>query len=1124
VKLVSHAYGWLIGWTDWSVDLSVEWMDRRYGAGGLLLWKGLSILADAVIHTLFQSLWLFLVWLSLPWLRHTKRKFSIQCHVKLSCIVWCCCALFLIAAPTASAMRRSDPHTVHQLVTQQIHSIAAMQAVAQPKHFQHVVHTGAAVMTNHALDTLQAFLPFGVDESASAERCTRDPDGLWLLGNHPDASKAQMLAMSQALHACKRAFAYSNAELPGYCGCLGPVKIELIHNKPIFQAARKYSELERGIIADKCRDMWGATIIEESDVRGLVKYASNATLPVKKDEEGVYSEARFCLDFVAVNEATEPDKYPTPLPEDIFAKAGHAKFFSKLDMRAGYFQLPIDPSCRDVTAFWWGNRLFRFTRLPMGLKNATAVFQKTMDTELRLGGCSDFASAFVDDVLVYSNDMESHIQHVTQVLDVLHKVGLRVHPGKSVFATDCIEYLGHNVSASGISPTAAKVSSIAAMPEPQSVSDLRAHLGFLNYYRCYIPRFAELCRPLNDMLKKDVNWKAAWGEAQRTAFRELKEAMCAPGVGLHHPDLNLPFEVHTDWSIKGLSAILMQRDAEGNPKLIAASSRSCNEHEQRYSSWQGELLAAVYGCRIFRPYLHGRKFTLKTDHRPLCWLLTCKTLSAQHTRWLIMLQDLTFDIVHVPGVEHVIADVPSRFPPASTLDPTGAKLEPDGPIPRHRLPPVYLADGTQMSEEQLRIEASKIDASYFKAVHRAAPAVCMAHLPPDDAWLEDDVTVRHAVELYTCDRERVVTPGRMDQMDLLSSARQWVRDSLPVDHLVPMYLPGSYVHALDPSGCRTTAQLCTKTIGSSFWKAAFHEGVVMYEPFGGMCNGLLSALRCGIVIKRYIYSDTCPNARRCAEQRLKNLSAAFPLQLPQQAISDAFSTLPMDVYRVSTSQLAQLCRKHQGSPWLVVGGWECQDLSPAGKCAGLGGPRSRSFYQIVHIIGALQQLAPDRIAYVLENTAFQHNWKSASIANTQFEQVCRVIGQPVLLDAARVGSSAHRLRNFWTNLGSQVRLQHTLDGVMMGPKCKLSHIVGPGVELAEVLHDDPAPYFPCNQRGQPRRAWPTFVSVVQSTAFRPGRPGAIYTHGLNGRVATEPSACMREMAMGWSRRHLGPQA
>jgi hypothetical protein len=414
-----------------------------------------------------------------------------------------------------------------------------------------------------------------------------------------------------------------------------------------------------------------------------------------------------------------------------------------------------------------------------------------------------------------------------------------------------------------------------------------------------------------------------------------------------------------------------------------------------------------------------------------------------------------------------------------------------------------------MSEEQLRIEASKIDASYFKAVHRAAPAVCMAHLPPDEAWLEDDVTVRHAVELYTCDRERVVTPGRMDQMDLLSSARQWVRDSLPVDHLVPMYLPGSYVHATDPSGCRTTAQLCTKTIGNSFWKTAFHEGVVMYEPFGGMCNGLLSALRCGIVIKRYIYSDTCPNARRCAEQRLKNLTATFPLQLPQQAISDAFSRLPMDDYRVGTSQLAQLCRKHQGSPWLVVGGWECQDLSPAGKCAGLGGPRSRSFFQIVHIIGALQQLAPDRIAYVLENTAFQHNWKSASIANTQFEQVCRVIGQPVLLDAARVGSSAHRLRNFWTNLGSQVRLQHTLDGVMMGPKCKLSHVVGPEVELAEVLHDDPVPYFPCNRQGQPRQAWPTFVSVEQSRAFRPGRPGAIYTRGPNGRVATEPSARMR---------------
>lgn len=174
-----------------------------------------------------------------------------------------------------------------------------------------------------------------------------------------------------------------------------------------------------------------------------------------------------------VNGATVADLYPTPLPEVIFEKAAQARYFSKLDMRAGYFQLPIDPSCQHITSFWWGSRLFKFTRLPMGLKNATAIFQKCMDTELRLGGCDSFSSAFVDDVLIYSSTMEEHITHVSQVLDTLHAVGLRVHPAKSLFATDLLEYLGHNVSGTGVSPTAAKINSIRDRPVPANVGELR---------------------------------------------------------------------------------------------------------------------------------------------------------------------------------------------------------------------------------------------------------------------------------------------------------------------------------------------------------------------------------------------------------------------------------------------------------------------------------------------------------------------------------------------------------------------------------------------------------------------------------------------------------------------------
>lgn len=1056
-------------------------------------------------------------WLSLPWIAFHCKRWAVRGHRSLATIVWVVFLTALVTLPVATAVCVVGPHAAHHLALQSgaAFTLATVGAPVPPPHSPAAgaqEHPGS----NPVVDILRSFLPFGISESVTEARCQRDAEGQWLLGNHPAASKAEMTQLNQVVHSLKHCFAYSNAELPGYSGALGPVRIELIHQDPIFQAARKYSALELDIIQEKCTDLYSSDIIGETSMGAFLKYASNCTLPVKKDSDGAYTDKRFCLDFVAMNAATLPDLYPTPLPEDIFSKAAGCAVFSKLDMRAGYFQLPIAKESRSITSFWWGKRLFHFKRLPMGLKNATAAFQRVMDHELRSGGCQEFAAAFVDDVLIFSPDFKSHVQHVRQVLETLHAVGLRAHPAKSVFATDIVEYLGHNISATGLSPMQAKVASIRDMPEPRNVSELRAHLGFLNYYRCYLPDYAALCRPLNDMLRKDCNWDKDWGAAQRAAFTQLKDAMCTPGIGLRHPDPSLPFELHTDWSVKGVSAILLQRGPDSQPRLIACCSRSLNEHERRYSSWQGELLAAVYGVRMYRQYLHGRRFVLKTDHRPLLWLLTCKALSSQHTRWLIMLQDYDFEVHHVAGKEHVTADVPSRFPSLSTADPTAAKIDPDGPIVRHSLPKVFGPDGMQLDPEQLEHEAALVDASMFKAVHRSAPATLVAHLPPCPDWLDDDVTARSPADLSTCDQHRPIVANTYQQQGIWQLARQWVRHS---QHSIPRttaYLPGHHAGDPDPAGCRTTLQLCTKDVSDNFYTRAFSTGVILYEPFGGSCNGLLSALRCGVKIQRYIYSDTCPTAQACARHRTALLSARYPDQFPASALSSSFSTLPMDVYNVNSTHLSDLSRQHSGVPWMVIGGWECQDLSPAGQGAGISGARSKSFFAILRILGALQQLQPDYPpGYVIENTAFQHNWKHAEVAQHEFSNICRMIGTPVLLDAARVGSSAHRLRNFWTNLHAPEVLQHTLDQVDLGPFAAIRKIIPMGWELAPVTRDDRLPYYPVNVVGQPREAWPTFVSYHASRAFLPGKAGSIYTTDATGQIQwAEPSADMREEAMG----------
>lgn len=217
--------------------------------------------------------------------------------------------------------------------------------------------------------------------------------------------------------------------------------------------------------------------------------------------------------------------------------------------------------------------------------------------------------------------MKTHVEHVKKVLDCLHKVGLRVHPEKSVFGASQVEYLGHMVSADGISPTKAKVAATQALPSPRNLSELRCIMGILNY-RLYIPGFSETAAPIYELLRANVTWE--WTTERDAAYQKLKQALANPKLVLRPADPDRQFVLHTDWSVNGVGAVLGQVGDDGQEYMVACASRSLNQHEKRYTPWKGELLAAVWGIKTFRHYLHGAKqpFRLVTDHRPLLGLLT----------------------------------------------------------------------------------------------------------------------------------------------------------------------------------------------------------------------------------------------------------------------------------------------------------------------------------------------------------------------------------------------------------------------------------------------------------------------------------------------------------------------
>ena len=957
-------------------------------------------------------------------------------------------------------------------------------------------------------ELLEALEPAGErDKPSSAPDVTVDPDGKWQFASHPEASSEEKEQLKEAVKSRKHAFAYSHAEMPGYEHKVG---WKLKHKEPIKEPChgRKFSPAEKAILDEKCAELEEAGLIEE--IPSTNKYACHPVLAAKKDGvTGEWTQKRLCQNYRKLNAAMVPDGYTPPLPEDIFATAAGCKVWSVIDMRAGFHQLVLDEETANTTAFWWNRRLMKYNRLSFGTRNATAIYQRVMDEVLRQGGCSDFAIAYVDDLVIFSKDMASHIEHVKKVLDAIHKVGLRAHPEKSIFGASEVEYLGHMVSADGLSPTKAKVAAILDLPSPRNLSELRCIMGILNYYRLYIPGFSQLAAPVYELTRNNVSWD--WTTEREAAYQKLKQALATPGLALRPPDPNREFVLHTDWSVSGIGAVLGQVDDQGSEYMVACASRSLNEHEKRYTPWKGELLAAVWGMKTFRHYLHGRNFRLVTDHRPLLGLLTTAEPNSQQVRWLMAVQDHDFVVQHRAGVKHTNADALSRFPQATTLDTAGARMD-QGPLPAPTLPEIIMPDGRRLTGEEAAQEMGDNWQEEMLAQHMTSAAavavlseaVLDVYGPPVPSWMDDFAPPACELVGYAAAAPNLTDiqswPQHQERL-LQSQASEWVSAA-------QQHMANSRNHT---AGGGVDTGCCAAT----FFPAARRQGVTLFEPFGGLGAGLEMVLRHGIRVNRYLYADTSAAAQQIMKHRLAQLTTRYPDLLTPAAWEKALDVLPMDVYEITKANLTAVVQP--GEQWLVVAGWECQDLSPAGGGKGLRGSKSNSYYQLLHLLNGLQGATREKgnppIGYLLENTAFQYHW-SAEVAGRDFAAVCDVLGTPLEVDAARFGSRAHRLRNFWTNLGEPSKIAAAITCAERPPGLTVQQILEHGRSPMPVVFASRAPWYPCNKVGQPREALPTLMAYEGSYSFKPRRSGSIWDE--NTQEYTEPTAKERELALGYA--------
>jgi hypothetical protein len=867
---------------------------------------------------------------------------------------------------------------------------------------------------------IDGMLPHGEQSPVPESKYEKTEHG-WIIGHHPLYSAADTAQLQDLLISLKHCFAYSMSELTGYTGTLGYFSIPFrpkCEGKSVWVKARPHSVIEREVQDEKCLEMLNAGIIQPSK---QTRYASEVVIAAKKDAEtGLWTDKRFCVNLVPINKCMEIDRYRLPLADEIFEAIGDCCIFSKMDARSGFFQWPILPEHRERTAFWWRRKtgelqLHEFTRMPFGLHNAPQQWQRLMDQELANAGCSGFAKAFIDDILIFSKTPAEHNEHVRRVLTALHAVGLKMHPDKSLFACDVVEYLGFNVSKYGLTPHQAKVAAISALKPPTCVEEVRSVLGLMSYYRRFVVNFSATAAPLNVLLSKDTPWQ--WGEEQQAAFDELKRVLTTEGLALKRVDPDLTLILYCDWSVKGIGCCLAQLDSDGVEHLCACISRSLNVHEKNYCSYKGELLAVVWGCMTLRQLIHGRKVTIVTDHAPLTWLISSKDLHGQYGRWRAILSEYDIEIVHRPGKTHINADALSRMPLDSTQDVSGARLDVESCAcvvcsGQCQVTPCVrvFASGFTPSLDLVclssMLSSSPLATFCGPVMHQTLSSSDSAACVPSclvDASLHSFALMQHALSqppvstafslsdshepVVDCFGVQQKMPAANSPLaeqritSLRSRATHWCATAYA--DLRACQVEQTHYHDWRPAcimrkgkecqpvrdrqGVRATSSVCTRVVGEQFFSNALSDGVCVLELFGGMCAGLEMLLRNGIRVNRYVYCDSCPVVRRVAAHRLYRLTEQYPALLSPSAYCDAFTALPQNVWKVDSASLvrAGLC---DNSQWFVVAGFECQDLSPAGSGKGVHGERSSTFFALRSILGAVQQLQQQKPpGYFIEN-------------------------------------------------------------------------------------------------------------------------------------------------------------
>jgi predicted aspartyl protease len=521
---------------------------------------------------------------------------------------------------------------------------------------------------------------------------------------------------------------------------------------------------------------------------------ASPTLFVKKPDESL----RFCVDFRKLNALSRKDRYPLPLIDETLARISQAKIFTKLDIRQAFHRIRMHPDSEELTTFRTRYGAYKYKVLPFGLTNGPATYQRYMNDVL-FDYLDDFCTAYLDDILIYSNDELMHQEHVKKVLQRLRDAGLQADIKKSEFGVTRTKYLGFIISTKGIEVDPEKTEIIYHWAEPRTIKGVQSFLGFCNFYRRFIRDYGTIAKPLTRLTKSHIPF--VFDKACQRAFEELKRRLVSAPI-LCHYDYTLETRLETDASDGVIAGILSQFHPDGNWYPVGYFSKTMAPAELNYQIHDKEMLAIVRSFGHWRPELQGNAMQTKvyTDHKALEYFMTTKQLNSRQARWAELLADYSFIIMYRSGKENAKADILSRreqdLEPSADLKAylrTKALLQPEQLDPQVRdtveikalvrtiqEPPLLVerllaANRTSESLQALRTQAAQ--GGDFSLADGLLLYQGRLVVPTDEQLITDLIREAH-------DQISSAHPGRDKTIGILSQKYYWKRLSMDVAQYV----------------------------------------------------------------------------------------------------------------------------------------------------------------------------------------------------------------------------------------------------------------------------------------------------------------------------------------------------